>query len=309
MMLESILLDCDKRYEKSGHEQCADCSYGSFCKHDCEKCLDAIHNHSHAPEGAPERQYDCVHMADVYTCKYSCRYTSEIIYALERCKDLCDIKELKVLSFGCGPCTDLFAIEFLRKKQILSYQKIEYRGVDYSEDVWKWIHRDILQFQDAYCKIGFYYNDACELINKIVEGAWVPNLIVFQYVFSDMEKHTDAGKIKNFIDVFARYYNTKIQPNTYTILNDVNLGRGYGGGREYFDQLYGKLDGSVCQKGRFCNDNAKSSYYPRGYTYGEDSDGEFPRNTNQFDLSPWKKYSPYDTCASAQMMIKKETGE
>lgn len=308
MMLETILSNCDKRYEKP-HEQCADCSYGAFCQHDCEKCLDFIHNPSHAPAGAPERKYDCVHMANMYTCKYSCRYTSEIIYALERCRDLHDITELKVLSFGCGPCTDLFAIDFLREKQILSYQKIEYRGIDYSEDIWQWIHRDILEFQGDCCKIKFFYEDACEIIPKIAEGTWTPNLIVFQYVFSDMEKHTDIDNIESFIDTFARYYNTKVQPDTYIILNDINLGRGYGGGREYFDQLYGKLEGSVCRKGRFCNDNSKSLYYPRGYTYGEDSDGEFPRNTNRLDLSPWKKYSPYNTCASAQMIIKKEAGK
>lgn len=66
-----------------------------------------------------------------------------------------------------------------------------------------------------------------------------------------------------------------------------------------------KLDNSICRKGRFCNDNATSMYYPRGYTYGEDSDGEFPDNANCFDLMPWKAYSPFDTCASAQMIIKK----
>ena len=103
--------------------------------HDCEKCLDYIHNPSHAPDGAPERKYDCTHMANVYTCKYSCRYASEIVYAVEQLKDLSNLTDLKVLSFGCGPCTDLFAIDYLRSLGILSYQNLEYRGVDYSEDV------------------------------------------------------------------------------------------------------------------------------------------------------------------------------
>ena len=79
MMLETILSKCDKRYEEPIDEQCVDCSYGDHCPHDCEKCLDFIHNPSHAPDGAPKRKYDCTHMADFYTCKYSCRYTSEIM--------------------------------------------------------------------------------------------------------------------------------------------------------------------------------------------------------------------------------------
>ena len=78
-MLQTILSKCDERYD-ANCDQCFDCSYGEHCPHDCEKCLDYIHNPGHAPEGAPERKYDCAHMADFYTCKYACRYTSEILY-------------------------------------------------------------------------------------------------------------------------------------------------------------------------------------------------------------------------------------
>lgn len=309
MMLETILKECDKRYEEPIDEQCVDCSYGDHCPHDCEKCLDFIHNPSHAPDGAPKRKYDCTHMADFYTCKYSCRYTSEIIYALERFKDLPTVKDLKVLSFGCGPCTDLFAIDYLHTQGVLPYETLEYRGVDYSENVWKYIHRDISNAADENSVIKFYYRDACELIHTIAQGHWVPNLIVFQYVFSDMEKHTSAQKIHEFIEIFAQYFNEKVAVDTYVVLNDINLGRGYGGGREYFDQLYRKLNSTEMRKGHFCNDNSKSSFYPRGYPYGDDSDGEFPQNTNRFNWRPWLKYSPFDTCASAQMLIKKVVKE
>lgn len=306
MMLNTILSKCNERYRQSGHEQCEDCSYGQYCPHDCEKCLDYIHNPGHAPNGAPGRKYDCTHMADFYTCKYSCRYSSEIMYALERCKDISSLSRLKVLSFGCGPCTDLFAVDSLRKNDKLSYRSLEYRGIDYSKQVWKWIHKDISNFQNDDMKIKFYYNDACELIHTIAQGSWIPNLIVFQYVFSDMQKHSDKTNISDFINTFAEYYNTKIQPSTYIILNDINLGCDYGGGREYFDRLLKKLDDSVYRKGRFCNDNATSPYYPRGYPYGDNSDGEFPENTNRFNLKNWKAYSPFNTCASAQMIIKKK---
>ncbi len=65
MMLENVFSKCDNRYEKPECEQCEDCSYSSFCPHDCEKCLDYIHNPSHAPAGSPERKYDCTHMANI----------------------------------------------------------------------------------------------------------------------------------------------------------------------------------------------------------------------------------------------------
>ena len=307
-MLNTILSACNNRYGTE-HERCEDCSYGDYCPHDCEKCLDYIHNPNHAKADAPDRKYDCTHMADFYTCKYSCRYASEIMYAIERCVDLHNLQELRVLSFGCGPCTDLFAIDELRKRNVLSYNTLKYRGVDYSENVWRWIHRDIKSFENDNCSIKFFYRDACDLINTIAEGSWTPNVVVFQYVFSDMQKHTDIQSINNFINTFADYYNTKIQPNTYIILNDVNLGRDYGGGREFFDRLLAKLNNSIYGKGRFCNDHARGSYYSRGYPYGDDCDGEFPNNANFFDLTPWRRYSPFDTCASAQMIIKKVTNE
>ena len=304
MMLETILSKCDARYERPDCEQCVDCSYGGCCPRDCEKCLDYIHDPSHAPDAAPERKYDCIHMADVYTCKYSCRYTSEIMYALERCISLHDLRDFKVLSFGCGPCTDLFAIDALRENKTLIYDRIEYRGVDYSEDVWHWVHGDIKSMQTLKSRFKFFYKDACELIHEIAEGTWTPNLIVFQYVFSDMQKHSSRTDIYDFINTFAEYFNSKVAPNTYIVLNDVNLGRDYGGGREYFDLLLNKLENVIYDKGRFHNDHGKG-YYASGYPYGR----EFPENANRFDLSPWRSYSPFDTCASAQMIIKKVVKE
>lgn len=306
MMINTILTECNKRWNSHTCGSCFDCSYGTFCPRSCEKCLDAIHNPSHAQAGAPNRKYDCTHMADFYTCKYSCRYTSEIVYALQRFQDLARVDELKVLSFGCGPCTDLFAIDYLQSKGKMSFNSLEYHGIDYSMDVWKNIHHDIKKFETDSRKISFFYQDACDVIHDIANGTWIPNLIVFQYVFSDMKKHTDPFKITEFINEFARYFNEKILPNTYIILNDINLGIDYGGGREYFDRLSAKLSNTIVRRGRFCDDNARSPFYPRGYTYGENSDGEFPQNRNLFALTPWREYSPFDTCASAQMLIKKK---
>ncbi len=304
MIIDEILTKCDERQSRHICGNCDDCSYGSYCPGSCELCLDAIHNRRHAQDGAPYRKYDCVHMADFYTCKYSCRYTSEIIYALDCLQDLAVLDNFKILSFGCGPCTDLFAIDYLHEHNRLTFNSLEYRGIDYSEDVWKFVHNDIKRFETASRKIRFFYDDVCDVIHDIAKGTWVPNLVVFQYVFSDMNKHTEERKISDFIDTFAQYFNEKVCQKTYIILNDINLGVGYGGGREYFDRLSLKLNNVEIRRGRFCNDNGKG-YYPRGFPYGEGSFGEYPHNRNFFDLSRWRRYSPFNTCASAQMLIKK----
>lgn len=139
MIIDTILENCDERHNCKSNNRCDDCSYGQFCPGDCAKCLEYIHYPSHAETNAPKRKYDCTHMADFYMCKYSYRYTSEIIYALEWMSSLSSEKNLKVLSFGCGPCTDLFAIDYLRVSGKLCYQILDYRGVDYSRDVWNFI--------------------------------------------------------------------------------------------------------------------------------------------------------------------------
>lgn len=80
MIIDTILENCDERHNCKSNNRCDDCSYGQFCPGDCAKCLEYIHYPSHAETNAPKRKYDCTHMADFYMCKYSYRYTSEIIY-------------------------------------------------------------------------------------------------------------------------------------------------------------------------------------------------------------------------------------
>ena len=122
-------------------------------------------------------------------------------------------------------------------------------------------------------------------------------MIVFQYVFSDMRKHSELDKIQKFIDVFSEFFIKKVEKNSYIILNDINLGCRYGGGRDYFDELLEKLDSvSRYKKGHFHNDNKESNY-----SYGK----EFPENGNRFEWRSWRNYSPFNTCASAQLRIKK----
>lgn len=59
------------------------------------------------------------------------------------------------------------------------------------------------------------------------------------------------------------------------------------------------------RKGRFCNNNSKSEYYPRGYPYVDNSDREFSDSTNCFVWTTWSIYLPFDIYASTQMIIKK----
>lgn len=60
-------------------------------------------------------------------------------------------------------------------------------AIDLAKKVWKEIHKQIKKYNPSKYHAHFFYQDVTELIDTIVEVKWVPNLIIFQYVFSDME--------------------------------------------------------------------------------------------------------------------------
>ena len=47
------------------------------------------------------------------------------------------------MSVGCGPCTELAAVDYLKEQGVLHYEKLQYRGIDPLEGVWKHIWNDV----------------------------------------------------------------------------------------------------------------------------------------------------------------------
>jgi hypothetical protein len=235
-------------------------------------------------------------MADFYVCKYACKYSSELVYAFGLLKDLISRRNLKVLSFGCGPCTDLLALDYLRGNDAYCYEFLDYRGVDYGEYVWQDIHDDIKSICPDEVHVRFSYKNAKTFITRMTSCSWVPDLIVFQYFFSDMHKSAGAREVNAFINEFAKYANSRMHLNSYIVLNDINLSTQYGGGREYFDKLFNALSRGLHDKGHFHNNTRKNTY-----GYGR----ELEKNSLFFGTSNLKIYNPFTSCSSAQMIYQK----
>lgn len=292
MLINTITNYCHERYQNK--KKCVNCTYEEHCPGRCDICLHYIHTPTAAP--AP-RQYDCPNMANFYTCKYSYRYMSELVYAFAQLKDLKSKKNLKVMSVGCGPCTDLFALDYLKEVGTYQFETVEYRGIDSAKEVWKDIHSQIKTYNSKQYKAFFFYKDVTELIDTIIQKNWIPDLIVFQYVFSDMEKHCLATKLYSFISKIAHFITNDMDKNTYIILNDINLTTTMGGGREHFDELLAKIPQVQSKKYHFNNSN-KANHFNYGSEY----------ETNDLVLKNpvcLRNYEPYTSCASAQLIIKK----
>lgn len=292
MLIAAVTSYCHEKYQNK--ESCPECTYKEHCPGRCDKCLHYIHTPAAAP--AP-RKYDCPNMANFYTCKYSYKYMSELVYALSQVKDLRDKKHLRVMSVGCGPCTDLFALDYLNENGIFKFETIEYRGIDLARTVWGEIHKQIKKYNPSKYHTHFFYQDVTELIDTIVKVKWVPDLIIFQYVFSDMEKHCEPTKLGSFISKIAQFINVDMSENTYIILNDINLTTAMGGGREHFDELLSQIPQIEFRKYHFNNSN-RATHYNYGVEYNQND--LVLKNPSYLD-----SYEPYTSCASAQLIIKK----
>lgn len=294
MLIEGIVRFCDEKYQNNKYNKCDKCSYGDNCPRNCEKCLHYIHTPAKAP--AP-RKYDCSKMAYYYTCKYSFKYMSELIYAFSQLKYLEVKQHIKVMSIGCGPCTDLFAFDYLKEKGIYEFDSVEFRGIDSAKDVWLDIHEQIKRYDSFSFNSQFYYEDVTEFIDVITEAQWIPDLIVLQYAFSDMNKHCNSMHLHDFISKLASFVNESMNANTYIVLNDINLSVQMGGGRELFNELLVKINHAESRAYHFSNSN-KPNHFDYGMEY-EDNSLVVPNP--QFIY----RYNPYNSCASAQLIIKK----
>ena len=263
MLLYDLIEKCSYRDEfQNEHEQCEDCSYGDNCPGDCQKCLQYVHY----PQNAPvPRKYDCVHMADCYYCKYAYKYASEITYGLACFAEIRNKKTLKIMSVGCGPCTELAAVDYLKEKGVLNYEKLQYRGIDPLGNVWRRIWNDIKEYFGN--GINFYQKDILELVDIITRHSWIPDVLIFQYVFSDMYK---------------------------------NLSKSYNGGREFFDVLESKISNPKIVRRMHFNNNNKDRHFEYGDEYKRNCliFDDIPDEIR-------KEYNPFDCCASAQILIKK----
>lgn len=300
-MINKLLKNCDSRYTSNEKEQCQDCSLGNNCPKNsnsgCNKCLEYIHFPDRSPK---QKTYDCPNLADFYTCKHAYKLTSELVYALKELK-LKTSKNLKVLSFGCGPCTDLLALDFLKKYDIYRYETLEYKGIDYLEKVWSGIHKALTNIKCSSMTLDFIYANMVDFISELAECEWCPNLVIFQYVLSDLYKNFNEDVVHKFLDSFSEYVNFNLCDESYIILNDIN----HDGARECFDYLYKKLttDPFFNQynqtKGYFKNPNNKNDCYVYGRL--------FKNSRLIFTSKIFDKYKTptVKSCSSAQMVIEK----
>lgn len=192
----------------------------------CAKCLSKVH--FRRKNNGYVRDYDCKNMIYYYCGRYSLKHAGEIFLLLQRLSHRVP-QEPKILSIGCGPCTDLFAYEIFYRK-LDSKRKIKYYGVERNL-LWSNIHSFITQNRRKYNLSEFKvdYFDVIEKFSRleqIIEKE-KPNIISFQYVLSDMTKYHDVEFVKRFTEKLIKRAFEILPESTMIIFNDTNVIQSY----------------------------------------------------------------------------------
>lgn len=288
-MIQELVGFCDKSF--ATHTQGLPC-YG-VPDMSCPDCLKKIHF-----EKDFERTYDCINMCYWYVCKNIYRYVTEMGWLLhDRKLGLRNRTEpLNICSIGCGPCSELIALEEYRKEYGLSF-KYTYTGFDLNT-VWEPIQRKVSSLSAPPNSIKFIPSD---VFDYYADEDALPNMIILNYMLSDMLKYRE-DEFSAFIDNLCNFFAGL--SSCVLLINDINRGVNKNDPRWYYPIIYKKI---VEQCG---NNNIESHCFhfedsmKNFYHYGTKRNqncifGKVPQNIIT-------KYSTNTECHSAQMIIIKK---
>ena len=106
-LINTLTAYCETQFNQYG--ECQKCTHPSGkCSGNCLTCSEQINFHK-----GGRSDYDCQKFVYYYVCRYSWKYCSEIMYALEQI-NLSAYPAYNILSIGCGGAPDLMALDEIR---------------------------------------------------------------------------------------------------------------------------------------------------------------------------------------------------
>ena len=219
MLIYELTSYCREMYNKC--TECTPCTHPTGkCSGSCRICSEEINWHGEHPNGRID--YNCSKYLNYYVCRYSWKYCSEIIHALELV-DLSKYPKYKILSIGCGGAPDLMAFEYLNENK-----EITYHGYDITPD-WETIHDSIERYctfqenMNAHFSRGRSNGDFVNSVKDGLSGRY--NVIIMEYVLS----HIVASNSKEDILPLFHSIGNVILHNRYKkspfliIINDIDF--------------------------------------------------------------------------------------
>ena len=286
MFIDELVKYCNEEYKKRACNHCnkkESCS--EACKGNCKNCLDDIHFHKNVYRD----DYSCEKLLGFYVCRYSYKYCSEIIYALEQV-DLYKYPYFNILSLGCGAAPDLMAFKYMNYPQ-----ELRYSGID-SNSCWKKIHTYIEnEFDNP--NVKFYRNiDVLTYFNNYkFEGT---NILIIQYLISYFYKNIGPFNLIGWFNSLANNI-VKYKPVDSPLLIIINDVDSKNTGRDIFPRLIDQIKNLGFQINYEIRKRFKDEAYFKNSL-------QYQNNDNKFKI-PQFLYDDYCVaryCESVQLIIE-----
>ena len=282
-LIDQVVDYCDKKYQS---ECCSDdCKKIALCNENCKNCLDDLHYHCNRIR----KTYDCQRLLYYYICRYSHKYCSEMLYALENV-NFDDYPYLHILSLGCGGAADLMAFD------IMNYPKdISYIGLD-NNHLWEDIHKKI---GELYHGGKVCFDSQKDVMQYFTEHILTDcNVIVIEYLISYLYNREKSYLIE---ELFNNLVNNVLEHRAekspfLIIINDVDS---IHTGRDELIKFRNIIENhgfviSYEKRRSFKN----PSYFQNAVPYSS--------NNNRFSIPPEikDKYCTAITCESVQLILE-----
>ena len=276
------------------------CHTSTLCVNPClagcnSKCISCLDKQNFQGQ---QRTYDCEKRCGAYVCHYLFRFFIEMRFLCKEVRPLND--SVKVLSIGCGPCSELFPLDEVMENQFKEY-RIDFVGIDLS-DKWRLFHAEIDRLIAVHQKpitTRFIIGDAMSELNQLLEEEF--DIIVLNYFLSDYRKLHNRSilPIRQFCQLLYHTIIDRMPINAYILLNDIN----HNESRDCFEVLTSEVKRSkVVKKYRFDKPYiVLETYTPSYYTRGNPII-KIPKK--YLALSFQQVFSPRTDCSSAQVIVE-----
>lgn len=209
MLIDELTSFCDVAYRNMN---CQKCNHPNNCPNNCGKCLDEVHFHN---GNSYKRYYDCPRMINFYVCRYTHKYASEVYYLLSQSSVLNKMDKWRIISAGCGGCSDLIAFDTLARQQDKNFH---YVGADINP-LWKPVHDFVGSCVKENSTAKFTYSNALDLIFAVKDKF---NVLMLNYIISSIY-HYDRAKAEKFMrDIYDLAMCGKFARPFIIAVNDVN---------------------------------------------------------------------------------------
>ncbi|MBG0785400.1 MAG: hypothetical protein H0S79_09875 [Anaerolineaceae bacterium] len=282
MLIDNIVHFCDTQYREN---KCENCVQKSKCNNDCFSCLNDIHWH----ENKIRTDYDCVHLLDYYVCRYSHKYCSEIIYALEML-DFSEYPYFNILSLGCGGAPDLMAFDYKNYNKDITY-------IGYDKNIhWEKVHNEIInQFTNGQAR----FNRGTNVLDFFIDHTTSNfNIVVIEYLISCFYRQVgEQGLIKWFDQLANQIIQNK--PGDSPLLIIINDVDSINTGRDSIPLLRSAIE----NLGFNVSIEYKMQFKPQKFYKGSE---RYPSQANKFQIPDGirDRYHVAITCESVQLILE-----